>query len=348
MKKLLSLVLALAMCLGCCVMAQAAVETDYVGCWELESMTMFGVITLTREELDYTVIVNIHEDDTMLLEMDDTFAIAKVNYADGMAYMVAGEDTMPLTIDEEGKLNMTLTVDEISMDMKMARREAPVADAAFAAYLGEWNLDHVSLFGLTMTAEEMGQIDLVAYNDGYGVIVMEGELMSFKLVSEEGVVKMLDSEGLLYPLTVTEEGQLSFDLTAEGLTMTIVMNPASGAVVADAPVSEPATGETADPAASSDVDERFIGKWVASSVNLMGFTFTMEEMEMSVSVEINAAAASMDFDGEKALCTVRMDGDTCILNDGVTDAPCTLNENGQLCLELEAEGIAMTLIMDRQ
>lgn len=343
MKKLLSLVLALAMCLGCCVMAQAAVETDYVGCWELESMTMFGVITLTREELDYTVIVNIHEDDTMLLEMDDTFAIAKVNYADGMAYMVAGEDAMPLTIDAEGKLNMTLTVEEISMDMKMARREAPAADAAYAAYLGEWNLDHVSLFGLTMTAEDMGQIDLIAYDDGYGVIIMEGELMSFKLVGEEGVVKMLDSEGLLYPLTVTEEGQLSFDLTAEGLTMTIVMNPASGKVVSDAPVSEPAA-----PAASSDVDERFNGKWVASSVNLMGFTFTMEEMEMSVSVEINGASATMDFDGDKADCTVRMDGDTCILNDGATDAPCTLNENGQLCMELEAEGIAMTLIMDRQ
>lgn len=347
MKKLLSLVLALAMCLGCCAMAQAAVETDYVGCWELESMTMFGVLTMSREELDYTVIVNIHEDETMLLEMDDTFAIAKVNYADGMAYMVAGEDAMPLTIDAEGKLNMTLTVEEISMDLKMARRAAPAADAAYVAYLGEWNLDHVSLFGLTMGPEDMGQIDLIAYSDGYGVISMEGELMSFKLVSDEGLVKMLDSEGMLYPLTINEQGQLSFDLTAEGLTMTIVMNAADGAAV-EAPVTEPAAGKTAAPAASSDADERFNGKWVASSVKLMGFTFTMEEMEMSVSVDINGASAAMNFDGDEADCTVRMDGDTCILNDGETDAPCTLNENGQLCMQLEAEGIAMTLIMDRQ
>ena len=57
----------------------------------------------------------------MLLEMDDTFAIAKVNYADGMAYMVAGEDAMPLTIDAEGKLNMTLTVEEIPTGQRPRR-----------------------------------------------------------------------------------------------------------------------------------------------------------------------------------------------------------------------------------
>lgn len=341
MKKILSLVLALVMCLGCCAFAQAATEADFVGCWELESMTMFGVITLSREDLDYTVVVNIHEDETMMLEMDDTFAIAKVVYADGKAYMVAGEEQMPLSIDAEGLLNMTMTVEEISMDMKMARRTAPVADAVFAPYLGEWNLDHVSLFGLTMGPEDMGRIDLIAYEDGYGVIDMEGELMSFKLVNQDGKIQMLDGEAALYPLTITENGQLSFDLTAEGLTMTIVMNAADGAAV-EAPVAEPAEPAAPAPAGSFD------GKWVGSSVSLMGFTFTMEEMEMSVSVDISGDRATMVMDEETAICTVRVDGSTCYLNDGVTDAPCTLNENGQLCMTLEAEGISMTLIMDRQ
>lgn len=341
MKKVLSLALALMLCIGCFTMAQAAVKDDYLGYWDLESMTMLGAITLSKEDLDYTVVINIHEDDTLLMAMDTSFAVAPVEYADGQAYMVSGEEKMPLTIDAEGLLNMPLSVDEITMDLKLARKEAPAVDAAFAPYMGEWNLDHVTLLGLTLTEEEMGAIDLKAYDDGYGVIVMDGDYMAFQLVNEGGTIKMLDSEGVYFPIVLNEQGQLSFDLESEGITMTIVMNPAGAPAAA---VTETVETAPAQPAGEMSFD----GNWVASTVELMGFTFTMEEMELSASLTINGSMAVLNFDGDTAVCTVKIDGNTCIINDGVTDAPCVMNENGQLCMELQAEGLTMTMVMDRQ
>lgn len=266
MKKLLSLMLALVLCMGCCAAfaETAAARADFVGYWELESMSLFG-ISLDKAELDYTVVVNIHEDDTMLLAMDDTFAVTSVTYADGVCTAAMGEEApMPLSIDAEGRLNMTMTVEDISMDLKLARSTVPALDAAFAPYIGEWNLDHVSLMGMTLTAEDMGQIDLIAYEDGYGALVMEGEIMAFQLQNAGGVVSMYDTEAMTYPMTINENGQLCFTIAAEGISMDIVMNR-TGAAVEAAPAAEETAAEPAVVYAAGDYN----GKWVGESVELM-------------------------------------------------------------------------------
>lgn len=228
MKRLLSLMLAalLCVCCGAAFAESAAVKADYVGYWELESMSLFG-ISMDKADLDYNVVVNIHEDDTLLLAMDDTFAVVPVTYADEACTVAMGEEElMLLRIDAEDKLNMTLVVEGISMEMKLVRSKLPALDEAFTPYMGEWKLDHVSLAGRAMTAEDIGRVDLFAYEDGYGALVTEGEYMTFRLQDTGGAVYMYDTDELLFPMKINENDQLCCSIAAEGLTMDIVLNRA--------------------------------------------------------------------------------------------------------------------------
>lgn len=74
-------------------------------------------------------------------------------------------------------------------------------------------------------------------------------------------------------------------------------------------------------------------------------TFTMEELEMSISMEIIDDYAMLAFGEDSGLCTVTYDDAGCIINDGVTDSRGYFNEAGQLCLELQAEGLTMVVKM---
>lgn len=241
MKKLL-MILALMLLTGGSALADEAETRDaYIGMWELRSLSLLGV-ELGAEELDYAVFLNIHEDDTCLLEMGESFAVVGVQYTDGVCSMQAPAGDIPLTLDEQGVMHLSITVDGLTMAMQLVRGEAAAASPEIMPYTGLWMMESAEMPGRRLTAGELGEITLSVYDDHSGMIMIpDGIGGCFRLMSVDGGIAMIDTDGLLYPITL-ENGQLRLTLVADGADIQCVMNRVGEAPVAaeDEQETEPA------------------------------------------------------------------------------------------------------------
>lgn len=344
MKKLLAILVTLLLCLGCCAaLAESEVPAEYLGNWKLESISLFG-IELGKEDLDYTVIVNIHEDNTIVFAKDEnTFAVTQAVYADGVCCILLGEELMPLPLDENGLMNMTLTQDGLKLDMKLARTsEQPAVPAQVAPMLGRWEMDHVDMMGLKLTQEDMGEITVDVYADQYGALAMGEDFIGFRLlVAEDGSVSMIDSEQMVYPLAVNEQDQLVMTLKMEELTMEVVLNRVGEAVAVETEAVQTA------PAAAVEAGA-FDGFWTTVEITAFGMTFKPADLEMApITLEINGDTAVLTADEEVSACTVRYEANGAYVHDGVEDVFVSLNEKGQLVITMEEDGLSMSLCMEK-
>lgn len=332
MKKLISMML-LVLCMLLCTVAQAAVKEDYVGCWELDAVLLPDMIMLDKSEINMTMYVNIHKDDTAAWQIDDMFTIRDISYADDKAYLNLGEQT-PLTIDESGRLNLPMTVDGVPVNMKLVRSGKQAVEDVFLPYLGEWESDHVAFAGMKM---EIG-LTMMAYTDGFGVLKLLDSRMPFRLVQENGVVSMQDSEGELTPMFFNDAGQLCYTFETEGIKLDIVMNKTSAAMRMAA---EAGTTALAEPGS-------FEGRWIALSMNVMGHDFDAEDLGIEYILTIGESSAELSLGGETALMNKRMEDDVLYLSNASREIPCLLDEFGRLCMTLETDGIMVTVFMVRQ
>lgn len=241
MKKLLSLLLALAMLLGCTALAESV---DYTGNWVLtgaeaegvqmgpDMLAMFGLSMTATVNADGTAVLMMNEEaengtwtltETGLAITDGTGVTMDVVYQDEM--MIIAQDGMKLMLTREGAAPA------------VAAKEAAAVLAGVdpAAFEGAWVLTSANFLGMDMPAEAMGLYMELVLAGGSGTFVTteeEGEMISVPVsyaVNEvEGVgtvmsVNMIDEESgaeeELLALTMMSDGTLCFAIEEEGLSI---------------------------------------------------------------------------------------------------------------------------------
>lgn len=360
MKKLLAILLALLMCAGCLAgLAEAALDpalVPFVGVWELEHLEMGGESLPAALLGECTFVIEADGRGVMTIEGDEIpfhmeMADGQTTWVDDygvvdLAYFnEAGQAVFELA-DEDGVLLLVaspvLTEETAAVEVPAEEAEAaPAAETADNAFLGQWKGVSVSLMGMEFGLDDlgMGEISLVI-DATTATLTMEGEENPAPVIFEDDRAVVTDgSEEIV--LTI-EENVLLMSLSAEGLTMTIRMERVGEAAV------EPVAEETpaAETAAS---DNPYNGLWVTVKVSLMGMDFAPEQVsDEPITLEVAGDKAVLAIAGMTGECTMRYEADRAILNDGYTDAPMVINEQGQLVVEMESNGITMYLTMERE
>lgn len=238
MKKLLSLLVALMMLLGCMAFAEGV---DYTGTWVLtgavaEGMEM-GASTLSMLGMDMTLVIN--ADGTMTLtlmgmEEAGTWTVAEngININDGTEDTLVTYQDEVLSIVSEDE-TMLFTREGAAPAIAEAPAVVVLANVDPAAFEGEWVLTSASFLGMEMTADEIGSIILLNMADGqcqcttieegaepevevlpYTVEEVEGE---GTVVSITAVDETTGESVEMLRLTMLEDGRLQSVMDLEGL-----------------------------------------------------------------------------------------------------------------------------------
>lgn len=244
MKKLFSLVLALAMLLGCVAFAEGV---DYTGTWVLTGAEAEGV------QMGPSMLAMIGLNQSMKLNADGTLVmITEVPGMDSLeeaGTWAATENGITL-IDAEQTLEavyqneMLVIYEEASGATMMYTREGaapavadptgPVAQTNVdpEAFEGQWLLTKISLMGMDMPADQMGMYMAFVLADGAGIVgdndTEDGSIQTSNVVytvaeTENGTALSVVPEGAENPeeealvLFLSEEGYLF--VSEEGVNM---------------------------------------------------------------------------------------------------------------------------------
>lgn len=208
MKKLISLLLALTMLLGCTALGETI---DYTGVWVLTGAESQGV------EMGPSTLARVGLEMVMTLNADGTTTISAMGMEE-TATWVATENGIAVTDTNEGveetveypyQNGMLLVEDHGSILMFTREGAAPaVAEAAgpvalsgvlAEAFEGQWLLTHASIMGVEMPAEPLGLYmalvltegeGLFAADDGSGDLLMEA--ITYAVNETEGVGTVLE------------------------------------------------------------------------------------------------------------------------------------------------------------
>ena len=240
MKKILSLLLALAMMLGCVAFAEGV---DYVGTWVLTGAESDGVqmgpTTLAAVGMDMKVVVN--ADGTVVLSMmgmeeGGTWAatengIAITDSAETVEIVYQNE---MLLMDQSG-VTMMLTREGAAPAIVEAEGPTALAGVDPAAFEGQWLLTTANFMGVEMSAETVGVYmalvlsqgqALFATNDENGEIVTDQ--MSYVVTEVEGVgtvCSIADQDETtgetmeVLALNLLDDGRLVWRMELEGMVM---------------------------------------------------------------------------------------------------------------------------------
>ena len=170
MKKLLSLLLALMMCLGCTAFAEAAV--DYVGYWVLAALEVAGM-QADPATVGLSAYMEIYEGGACLLVAGDTVQ-------DGT--WVATETGIETT-DAEGTVDAMTYVDgnlvaeQEGIKLIFVRQEytAPMEGLTEADFAGVWNFAYLEYLGTAYDAAEVGTAMVITLEEGKGKLEMSYE-----------------------------------------------------------------------------------------------------------------------------------------------------------------------------
>lgn len=214
MKKLLSLLLALAMMLGCVAFAESV---DYTGTWVLTGVEIPGV------SMGPSMLAMSGMEITMTLNADGT-AVLTAAGEEEVGNWTATETGVSLT-DASGVTDALVYQDEmLVMEQDGARmmftREGaapaivedaePVAQANVdpASFEGQWLLSKVSMMGMNFSAEDLGMYMAFVLSEGKG-IMGTNESEDGSIVTAEVVYAVAEAEGIGTALTIVpvlEEG----------------------------------------------------------------------------------------------------------------------------------------------
>lgn len=239
MKKLLSLLLALAMLLGCVAFAEGV---DYTGTWVLTgaeaSGMQMGPATLAMVGLDSVTLV-LNADGTMTMTMMGMEEAGTWKVVENGISVDGGTDVQIFTYQDE--VLTAASEDETMMFTREgaapAIEEAPVAVSLAnvdpVAFEGEWVLTTASILGMEVSAEEIGGILLLNLAAGQCecTTIEEGvepyvEALTYTVAEVEGEGTVLTLSGVdettgesveLMQLTMLEDGRLSALMDLEGL-----------------------------------------------------------------------------------------------------------------------------------
>lgn len=228
MKKILSLVLALLMMLGCTALAE-----DLTGAWY---SNLFGMSV------------------TMTLNADGTYGMDLMDETQTGVWVLEGET---LYMDKGTDMETTLAYDAaavtLTMDMEgmvcVFGREAieafvpaePKADAAIEEFAGQWEAANVYFMDMLVPTEfaEMGMTMKIENTSINAAIDLMGDVETFEAEGKfaDGVLTLvipatLDEAGneltreLVFPIKVLQDGTLSFEMDMLGMPIIFYLNPA--------------------------------------------------------------------------------------------------------------------------
>lgn len=228
MKKILSLVLALLMMLGCTALAE-----DLTGAWY---SNLFGMSV------------------TMTLNADGTYGMDLMDETQTGVWVLEGET---LYMDKGTDMEITLTYDAAAVTLTMDvegmvcvfGREAteafvpaePKADAAIEEFAGQWEAANVYFMDMLVPTEfaEMGMTMKIENTSINAAIDLMGDVETFEAEGKfaDGVLTLvipatLDEAGneltreLVFPIKVLQDGTLSFEMDMLGMPIIFYLNPA--------------------------------------------------------------------------------------------------------------------------
>lgn len=338
MKKLLMPLLALVLCLCCCAaFAQSEIQDEFMGYWDLTGMTLMG-IEMSDDNLSEDGFAAIHEDGMLIFSIDGKqLFTTQLQVKGGVCMMETLKGDLPVTIDDEGLLSFAMEADGVSLALRFARGAAPMLDAQIVPFVGQWRMEYTEMLGITLTEEDFGECTAAVYDDGYGILVSDGEFMVFTVKADENGVTWVDSEGQADPVRINEEGQLCFSLDVDGIPLTLVMNPVNA--VPEVPVDVPA-------AVPSDMT--FEGRWTATLVDFMGMELTPEELDLVVILEVSGDVCELTLDDEVFPCSISVEGNHAVIASEDEELICDLQADDKMKMVIAAEGLSMMLTMERE
>lgn len=276
MKKLLSLLLGLALMLGCAAMAEMTV--DYTGEWVMTGAEMGGA-AVDLSLLNISASMTINEDGTCVLTM--------MGEAENGTW-AAGEDGLTVTdasgeagtyVLADGKLSVNR--EGVTMIFSRPAVEETVAAAVPAdasAYIGAWELTSGMANGVTVDVSTLN-LTMHAYinEDGTCELITQGVSETGTWALAEGGIALTDELGDSFIFTL-KDGALTTEMSGVTLVLTPMTDEAEAYVM-------PLSGlSVAD----------FNGDWTFVYAEYMGQTLAPELLGLSMSLQIADGAGHME------------------------------------------------------
>ena len=204
MKKLLAMLLALAMMLGCTAFAETL--DDYVGAWILMKVEMLG-LPVDPATVGVSAHMELYDDGTCLLEMND-------EAENGTWAVVEGGIT---TTDAKGKVDTyelkdgNLIMDAIGMKLIFVPY-APLHGLTVADFNGVWTFSCVEVYDYQTMAqdfydpEELGTTMQLTLADGKGRLEMNSDGVLEACDGECEVDAFEDGSSVMYFMMLDETG----------------------------------------------------------------------------------------------------------------------------------------------
>lgn len=160
MKKLLTLLLALGMLLGCTAFAET---TDYLGVWVLTSVESFG-LTLDPATFGLDAVMTVNGDGTCVQEsMGETMDCTWEETETGIVVNDAEGDLEYYTY-----VDGTLVLEQAGMKLIFEMGALPLANQTLADFNGDWELSYAEYLGEFLDVEEIGMAVKFHLEDGKG------------------------------------------------------------------------------------------------------------------------------------------------------------------------------------
>ena len=269
MKKLLAMLLALAMMLGCAAFGE---DVDYTGTWVLTGAESGGV------ELSAEMIALVGLDMTLVFDEDGTVTISMWGMEEAGTW-VATENGVAITDADETLAvpyqDGALLIDQDGTIMKLTREGAvaaeeeeeavPTVSAADFDFAGYWVVTSIEMMGMSLDPATLGvSAYMELFEDGTCYLVAMEETQDGTWAVTETGIETTDAAGVVDIYTLVGE-QLVVEM--EGMKMIFTREeytvPLTGLTVAD-----------------------FNGDWEFAYVEVMNETYDAEEIETAISLHI--------------------------------------------------------------
>lgn len=245
MKKLLSMLMALMLLMGC---AAAETAVDYTGNWLLSSMEVGGMkldvnqLSAVMPDMDMSgVKIQLNADGTAMLALPDeepengtwseTAGVVTITDGTGATIEAVYQDEM-LVLGMEG-MRMTFAR-EGAVPAATAEAATVLSGVAPAAFEKQWMLTTAKTMGIEFPAAQLGAAMIFTLSEGVGILGMaqDGQPVyaeiSYNVYEQEGVGTVLDltavnpetgESNVLLSLNMLSDNTLTFSTEVDGMTV---------------------------------------------------------------------------------------------------------------------------------
>lgn len=241
MKKILSMVLLSVLCIGLCAgTAHADMLSQLIGFWEVQNIGLggyaFGPSHVGVDEM--TAVVE--EDGVCIITMNGERMAGYLTTFGSSLSLVNGDFSLNMSYDSQGRLHIEFPTSDANfpLDVRMRKGEDPdrVDSSRLVKYLGTWELvrmekterEDAEADKTDEEAEEREipeEMTMILYPDGYGVLMLDDELVALHTGLRGTKFCLIDEYGQMISVTEDEDGTISFTLPLGKYDCKLFMQP---------------------------------------------------------------------------------------------------------------------------